>query len=93
VENVIRSHPKVYDVGVIGFPDERLGEIACAVIAPNQGVKLTEDEINAFCEQKLPRYKRPRRIIFDQVPRNPTGKIEKPKMRQKHIGIKESFRL
>jgi acyl-CoA synthetase (AMP-forming)/AMP-acid ligase II len=93
VENVIRSHPKVYDVGVIGFPDERLGEIACAVIAPNQGVRLTEDEINAFCEQKLPRYKRPRRIIFDQVPRNPTGKIEKPKMRQKHIGIKESFRL
>jgi len=93
VENVIRSHPKVYDVGVIGLPDERLGEIACAVIAPNQGVNLTEDEINAFCEQKLPRYKRPRRIIFDQVPRNPTGKIEKPKMRQKHIGIKESFKL
>lgn len=93
VESVIRSHPKVYDVGVIGFPDERLGEIACAVIAPNQGVSLSEDEINAFCEQKLPRYKRPRRIIFDQVPRNPTGKIEKPKMRQKYIGIKESFKV
>jgi acyl-CoA synthetase (AMP-forming)/AMP-acid ligase II len=93
VENVIRSHPKVYDVGVIGFPDERLGEIACAVIALNQGENLTEEEINAFCEQKLPRYKRPRRIIFDQVPRNPTGKIEKPKMRHKYIGIKESFKL
>lgn len=93
VENVIRSHPKVYDVGVIGFPDERLGEIAVAVIAPNPGVTLTEDEINAFCEQNLPRYKRPRRIIFDKVPRNPTGKIEKPKMRQKYAGIKESFRI
>jgi len=93
VENVIRSHPKVYDVGVIGFPDERLGEIACAVIAGNKDETLTEDEINAFCEQKLPRYKRPRRIIFDQVPRNPTGKIEKPKMREKYIGIKESFKL
>ncbi|MBA7620044.1 Long-chain-fatty-acid--CoA ligase [subsurface metagenome] len=93
VENVIRSHPKVYDVGVIGFPDERLGEIAAAVIAPNQGVTLTEDEINTFCEQNLPRYKRPRRIIFDQVPRNPTGKIEKPKMRQKYGGMKESFKL
>ncbi|GAH32906.1 unnamed protein product, partial [marine sediment metagenome] len=92
VENVIQSHPKVYDVGVIGFPDERLGEIAAAVIAPHQGVTLTEDEINAFCEQKLPRYKRPRRIIFDNVPRNPTGKIEKPKMRQKYAGIEESFR-
>jgi len=93
VENVIRSYPKVYDVGVIGFPDERLGEIACAVIARNQDETLTEDEINAFCEQKLPRYKRPRRIIFDQVPRNPTGKIEKPKMREKYIGIKESFKV
>ncbi len=93
VENVIRSHPKVYDVGVIGFPDERLGEIAGAVITPKDGVTLTEDEINAFCEQELPRYKRPKRIIFDKVPRNPTGKIEKPKMRQKYIGIKESFRV
>ncbi len=92
VENVIRSHPKVYDVGVIGFPDERLGEIAAAVIEPNPGVTLTEDEINAFCKQNLSRYKRPRRIIFDKVPRNPTGKIEKPKMRQKYAGIKESFR-
>ena len=90
VENVIRGHPQVYDVGIIGLPDERLGEIACAVIAPKPGMTLTENEINAFCEQKLPRYKRPRRIIFDQVPRNPTGKIEKPKMRQKYIGRKES---
>jgi len=92
VENVIRRHPKVYDVGVIGFPDERLGEIAGAVIAPQDGVTLTEEEINVFCEQNLPRYKRPRCIIFDTVPRNPTGKIEKPKMRQKYSGIEGSFR-
>jgi acyl-CoA synthetase (AMP-forming)/AMP-acid ligase II len=92
VENVIRRHPKVYDVGVIGFPDERLGEIAGAVISPQDGATLTEEEINAFCEQNLPRYKRPRRIIFDSVPRNPTGKIEKPKMRQKYSGISGSFR-
>ncbi|MCJ7426720.1 MAG: AMP-binding protein [Dehalococcoidales bacterium] len=93
VENIIRHHPKVHDVGVIGLPDERLGEIACAVITPRDGDTLTEEEINEFCEQNLPRYKRPRRIIFDRVPRNPTGKIEKPKMRQKYSGIKESFKL
>jgi acyl-CoA synthetase (AMP-forming)/AMP-acid ligase II len=93
VENVVRRHPRVHDVGVIGLPDERLGEIACAVITPRDGASLTEDEINEFCEQNLPRYKRPRRIIFDKVPRNPTGKIEKPKMRQKYSGIKESFKL
>jgi len=63
------------------------------VITPRDGATLTEDDINEFCEQNLPRYKRPRRIIFDKVPRNPTGKIEKPKMRQKYSGTKESFKL
>ena len=84
VEDILQSHPKIYDVGVIGIPDERLGEIAVAVIDPKPGENITEEEIKAFCEQNLPRYKRPRRIIFDKVPRNPTGKIEKPKMRQKY---------
>jgi acyl-CoA synthetase (AMP-forming)/AMP-acid ligase II len=88
VEDVIHKHPKIYDVGVIGIPDERLGEIALAVIDPKPGEKLTEEEIKQFCEQNLPRYKRPRRIVFDKVPRNPTGKIEKPRLRQKyaHLG-------
>jgi len=93
IEEVLQSHPKVYDVGVIGIPDERLGEIAAAVIDPKPGETLTEAEINAFCEQNFPRYKRPRHIIFDKIPRNPTGKIEKPKMRQKYTGLKESFRI
>jgi acyl-CoA synthetase (AMP-forming)/AMP-acid ligase II len=84
VEKVLISHPEVYDAAVIGLPDERLGEIVAAVIDPKPGVTLTEAEITAFCEQNLPRYKRPRRIIFDKVPRNPTGKIEKPKLRQKY---------
>jgi acyl-CoA synthetase (AMP-forming)/AMP-acid ligase II len=72
---------------VIGIPDERLGEIAAAVIDPKPGDKLTEEEVNRFCEQNLPRYKRPRRIIFDKVPRNPTGKIEKSKLREKYANL------
>jgi acyl-CoA synthetase (AMP-forming)/AMP-acid ligase II len=86
VEEVLQSHPKVYDAAVIGLPDERLGEIVAAVIDPKAGMTLSEAEILQFCEENLPRYKRPRRIIFDKVPRNPTGKIEKPKLRQKHSG-------
>ena len=93
VEQVLQSHPKIYDVGVIGVPDERLGEVVAAVIDPKPGMTLTEEEINEFCEQNLPRYKRPRRIFFDKVPRNPTGKIEKPKLREKFAGYKESFRI
>ena len=87
VEEILVSHPKIYDAAVIGIPDERLGEIAAAVIDPKPGESLTEEELNTFCEQNLPRYKRPRRIIFDKVPRNPTGKIEKPKLREKYSSL------
>jgi acyl-CoA synthetase (AMP-forming)/AMP-acid ligase II len=93
VEQVLQSHPKIYDVGVIGVPDERLGEIVAAVIDQKPGMTLTEEEVNEFCEKNLPRYKRPRRILFDKVPRNPTGKIEKPKLREKYAGQKESFKI
>ena len=84
IENVIRRHPKVRDVAVIGMPDPRLGEVVCAVIQGTSGEPLTEQEMASFCDQNLPRYKRPRHIIFDQVPRGATGKIEKPKLREKH---------
>ena len=93
VENVILRIPKVYDCAVIGIPDERLGELVTAVIDPHPGETITEEEVIRFCAENLPRYKRPRKIIFDKVPRNPTGKIEKPKIREKHAGYKESFRL
>ena len=69
------------DVAVIGLPDARLGEIAAAIVSVKEGVSLTEEELNAFC-MGLPRYKRPRKVIFAEVPRNPTGKIEKPKLRK-----------
>jgi acyl-CoA synthetase (AMP-forming)/AMP-acid ligase II len=85
IENFIRKHDAIKDVAVIGLPHERLGEIAAAIVEIKPGHSLTEDELNAFCEG-MPRYKRPRRIIFADVPRNPTGKIEKPKLRQIYGG-------
>jgi acyl-CoA synthetase (AMP-forming)/AMP-acid ligase II len=84
IEEVIHMHPKVYDVGVIGIPDERLGEAVAAIVDPRPGVTLTEAEILEFCDHNLPRYRRPRHVFFDKVPRNPTGKIEKPKLRAKY---------
>ncbi|MCW4029086.1 MAG: acyl--CoA ligase [Candidatus Bathyarchaeota archaeon] len=84
VEDAIHNHPKVYDVAVIGVPDNRLGEITCAVIDVKLGESLTEEEIMTFLEALLPKYKRPRKIIFDKIPRNPTGKIEKTKLRSKY---------
>ncbi len=81
IENFLSAHKKIKDVAVIGLPDSRLGEIAAAIIEIKKGMECTEEEINDFCLE-LPRYKRPRRIIFADVPRNPTGKIEKPKLRK-----------
>ncbi|MDE6671237.1 MAG: acyl--CoA ligase [Ruminococcus sp.] len=81
IEDFLRSHPSVKDVAVIGLPDKRLGEIATAIISVKEECQCTEEDINTFC-QKLPRYKRPHKIIFAEVPRNPTGKIEKPKLRE-----------
>ena len=85
IEDFIRKHDKVKDVAVIGLPDDRLGEIACAIVEPKDGMELTEEEIEKFSFD-LPRYKRPRKIIIAKVPRNATGKIEKPKLREKYCG-------
>lgn len=81
IEDHISAHPAVKDVAVIGLPDERLGEIAAAVVEAKPDAGLTEAELEEHC-QALPRYKRPRKYIFAPVPRNATGKIEKPKLRQ-----------
>lgn len=80
IEDFLRTNSAIKDVAVIGLPDPRLGEIAAAIISVKEGMSLTEEEVNDFCRE-LPRYKRPRKIIFADVPRNPTGKIEKPKLR------------
>ena len=85
IEDFLRAHPAVKDVAVIGLPDKRLGEIAAAIISIKDGMNCTEEDINTFC-QKMPRYKRPHKIIFADVPRNPTGKIEKPKLREIYCG-------
>ena len=87
IEDFLRAYPKIKDAAVIGLPDKRLGEIATAIIEIKDGIDCTEEEINEFC-LGLPRYKRPKKIIFAQIPRNPTGKIEKPKLREKYCGVR-----
>ena len=83
IENFLSGYSKIQDVAVIGLPDARLGEITGAIIQIKEGMTCTEEEINEFCKQ-IPRYKRPKKIIFEKVPRNATGKIEKPLLRKMH---------
>ena len=83
IEDFLRGFEKIKDVAVIGLPHARLGEIAAAIVEVKEDTLCTEEEINTFC-LGLPRYKRPRKVIFDKIPRNPTGKIEKPVLREKY---------
>jgi acyl-CoA synthetase (AMP-forming)/AMP-acid ligase II len=92
VENFLHTHPCVKDVAVIGYPDERLGEIVAVVIDVIPGKTFTEKEVFDYC-QKLPKYKRPRKVFFGEIPRNPTGKIEKPKLRKSYIGMEAAFKV
>jgi acyl-CoA synthetase (AMP-forming)/AMP-acid ligase II len=92
IEDFLHTHSKVKDIAAIGYPDKRLGEIVTVVIDVVPGQTLTEEEVLKFCET-LPKYKRPKKVFFGEVPRNPTGKIEKPKLRKKYIGIEEAFKV
>ncbi len=86
------DHPDIDDVACIGYPDDRLVEIVMAVVQLKEGRQMTEDEVIEFAKTKLSLYKVPRKVIFDEVPRNPTGKLMKPQLRQKYTGRKEAFK-
>lgn len=81
IEDFMRRCDKVKDVAVIGLPDRRLGEKTAAIVEIKDGMTCTKEELETFCLD-LPRYKRPKEIIFAEIPRNATGKIEKPRLRK-----------
>jgi len=88
LEAVLIGQPKVKDVAIIGIPDDRYGEVVAAIVQPKEGEDLTEEEMRAYYEPQLPKYAWPRLILFGDVPRNPTGKIEKPKLRERYADVK-----
>lgn len=94
IEDFMRKHDKIKDVAVIGLPDRRLGEKTAAIVEIKEGMECTKEELEEFCLD-LPRYKRPKEIIFADIPRNATGKIEKPKLRRlygaEHLVAKENM--
>jgi acyl-CoA synthetase (AMP-forming)/AMP-acid ligase II len=91
IEDALMDHPKIDDVACIGYPDERLVEIVLAIVQLKEGESMTEEELIEFAKSKMATYKAPRKVIFDTVMRNPTGKLMKPKLREKYTGRKEAF--
>lgn len=92
IEDALMECPKIDDVACIGYPDDRLVEIVMAIVQLKEGQTMTEEEVIAFAKTKIATYKLPRKVVFDTVMRNPTGKLMKPQMREKHTGRKEAFK-
>ena len=86
IEEFLYTHPAVEDVAVVGLPDPKYGENVCAWIKLKEGESADEDDIRAFCQDKLAHFKVPRYIRFvDAFPQTVTGKIQKFKIREMMI--------
>ena len=92
IEDALMDHPDIEDVACIGYPDDRLVEIVMAVVQLKAGKSMTEEEVIDFAKSKMAKYKVPRKVVFDPVPRSATGKVMKPAIRQKYTGRREAFK-
>jgi acyl-CoA synthetase (AMP-forming)/AMP-acid ligase II len=83
IEDVISRHPGVFEVAVIGIPDDVYGESVCAVVVPKEGHTVEQQEIIDFCSSRLSGYKKPKRVDFiRELPKNANGKVTKNVLRE-----------
>ena len=86
VERVLRNHPDIEDVAVVGVADEKWGEVGCAFVLPRPGAELTTEDVIGFGEGKLARYKWPKKVFLKtDFPRTALGKVRKPVLKQDYL--------
>ena len=83
VEDVLFGHPAVMLAAVVAQPDEKWGETPCAYIELKEGAGATQEEIIAFCRERMARFKVPKRVVFGALPKTSTGKIQKFLLRER----------
>ncbi len=86
VEDALYKHPAVANAAVVARPDEKWGETPCAFVELKPGAEVTAEELIAWCRDRLAHYKAPRHVIFSELPRTSTGKIQKFKLREQAKG-------
>jgi fatty-acyl-CoA synthase len=84
---VLYKHPDVAAAAVVAKPDSKWGETTCAFVEIMPGAEVTEADIIAYCKQKLARFKCPSRVVFTELPKTSTGKIQKFKLREAAKGV------
>jgi fatty-acyl-CoA synthase len=82
VEEALYKHPAVQAAAVVAKPDEKWGETPCAFVELKPGQNATQDELMAWCRNNLAGYKAPRYVVFTELPKTSTGKIQKFKLRE-----------
>jgi fatty-acyl-CoA synthase len=83
IEDHLHIHPSIADAAIIGVPNAEWGESICAFVVRVPDANLSAEDVIEHCREELADYKRPRRVEFvDELPRNPTGKIDKKKLRK-----------
>jgi len=82
IEDVLYKHPKIQDVGVVAKPDEKWGEVPCAFVKVVEEASITENEVIEYCRENMARFKAPKKVIFLDLPRTSTGKVQKFILRQ-----------
>lgn len=87
VEDVLYKHPAVATCAVVAKPDEKWGETPCAFVELRTGVTASEEELVQWCRQHLARFKAPRHIVFSEIPKTSTGKIQKFRLRDRAKNI------
>ena len=88
VEDVLYRHPAIMTAAVVATPDPKWGEVPCAFIELRDGARLTEEELRAFCKERMAHFKVPKKFIFEAVPKTSTGKIQKFLLREKAKSVK-----
>ncbi|RWW65854.1 hypothetical protein BHE74_00026818 [Ensete ventricosum] len=93
VESVLFSHPAVLEAAVVGRPDEHWGETPCAFVKLKEGYSANAEDIIKFCRARLPHYMAPRAVVFEDLPKTSTGKIQKFVLRQKVKAMESLFKI
>ncbi|ONK79838.1 uncharacterized protein A4U43_C01F10640 [Asparagus officinalis] len=93
VESVIFGHPGVLEAAVVGRPDEHWGETSCAFVKLKEGWKVSEEEIMKYCRDRLPHYMAPKTVVFEEIPKTSTGKVQKFVLREKVKAMESMSRV